>query len=51
MNNEKKLIEFLEKNNGYITTAELVELLKMNIIFYKKTIQVQYFLIIQHYIF
>ena len=26
MNNEKKLIEFLEKNNGYITTAELVEL-------------------------
>ena len=26
MNNEKKLTEFLEKNNGYITTAELVEL-------------------------
>lgn len=34
MKNEKKLTEFLEKNNGYITTAELV---KLNI--YKSQIQ------------
>lgn len=26
MNNEKRLVEFLEKNNGYITTAELLGL-------------------------
>ena len=34
MNNEKRLIEYLEKNNGYITTAEL---LGLNI--YKSQIQ------------